>query len=87
MPTSETAILAEHYQKTYELTLEMWRQRNQTFIVLLAVIGAATLLTFSPSQANPLLVLWIAKALGVTENKRSKSSQKAFLLASSRQYF
>ena len=60
-------LLAEHYQKTYELTFELWRQRNQTFLILLGVIGGATLLTFSPAQTEPLLVLWIAKALGVTE--------------------
>ncbi len=23
-------IVAEHYQKTYELTLQMWEQRNAT---------------------------------------------------------
>lgn len=62
-------LLADHYQKTYELTFELWKQRNQTFLILLGVIGGATLLTFSPAQTEPLLVLWIAKALGVTEQQ------------------
>lgn len=74
----EVTILAEHYQKTYELTLEMWKQRNQIFLILLAVIGGATLLTFSPSQTNPLLVLWIAKALGVTEKQQMLDLAKSF---------
>jgi len=62
-------LLADHYQKTYELTFELWKQRNQTFLTLLGVIGGATLLTFSPAQTEPLLVLWLAKGLGVTEKQ------------------
>ena len=27
-------IVAEHYQKTYGLTLQMWEQRNTTFLAL-----------------------------------------------------
>ena len=71
-------ILAEHYQKTYELTFELWKQRNQTFLILLAVIGAATLLTFGSSQTNPLLVRWIAKALGVTGEAAVQELGKSF---------
>jgi hypothetical protein len=71
-------ILAEHYQKTYELTFELWKQRNQTFLILLGVIGAATLLTFSPAQTNPLLALWIAKALGVTGDQNIQDLGRSF---------
>ncbi len=71
-------ILAEHYQKTYELTFELWRQRNQTFLILLAVIGAATLLTFSAAQTNPLLVLWIAKVLEVKDEKGIQELGRSF---------
>jgi hypothetical protein len=60
-------LLADHYQKTYELTFELWKQRNMTFLLLLAVIGAATLLTFGSAQTNPLLIDWIAKVLGISE--------------------
>jgi hypothetical protein len=38
-------VVAEHYQKTYELTLQMWEQRNTTLLYLIAVVGAAALLT------------------------------------------
>ena len=44
-----TELLAEHYQKTYELTLSMWEQRNRTFLVLLGTVGVATILTFNPN--------------------------------------
>jgi hypothetical protein len=62
-------ILADHYQKTSELTVELWKQRNQIFLILLAVIGAGTILTFSPTTTNPLLVRWIAKSLGVADRQ------------------
>jgi hypothetical protein len=31
----------QHYQKTNELTYEMWKQRNWIFLLLLGVIGHA----------------------------------------------
>jgi hypothetical protein len=71
-------ILAEHYQKTYELTYELWKQRNQTFLILLAVIGAATLLTFGATQTNPLLVRWIAKGLDITDKQEIQDLGKSF---------
>jgi hypothetical protein len=73
-----TQILAEHYQKTYELTYELWKQRNQTFLILLAVIGAATLLTFSATQTNPLLVRWIAKVLDVKDKQEIQELAGSF---------
>jgi hypothetical protein len=71
-------LLTDHYQKTYELTYELWKQRNATFLILLAVIGAATLLMFSPAQTNPLLIAWIAKTLGISESARISELQKSF---------
>ena len=49
-----TELWTEHYQKTYELTYELWKQRNVTFLALLGVIGVATLLTFGAAQTNPV---------------------------------
>ena len=74
-------LLTEHYQKTYELTYELWKQRNITFLVLLGLIGAATLLTFAPARTNPLLIAWIAKILGMTESDRIAELQKSFPFA------
>jgi len=73
-----TDIVAEHYQKTYELTLQMWEQRNKTFLLLLAVVGAAALLTFNVSQAQPLLVDVIAKVVGITEATRLRELRQSF---------
>jgi hypothetical protein len=74
-------LLVDHYQKTYELTFELWKQRNVTFLVLLGVIAVATLLTFGPAQTNPLLIAWIAKVLGITEGTRIEQLQKSFPFA------
>ncbi len=63
-------LLIEHYQKTNELTFKLWQQRNNTFIILLGVIGAATLLTFRVPQAEPLLVDIISKLVGITDSAR-----------------
>ena len=71
-------ILAEHYQKTYELTLELWKQRNQTFLTMLGVIAASTILTFSPAASNPLLVRWVAKSFGITDGEGIKQLASSF---------
>jgi hypothetical protein len=46
--------------------------------MLLAVIGAATLLTFSATQTNPLLVRWIAKLLDVTDKQDIQELGRSF---------
>jgi hypothetical protein len=71
-------LLTEHYQKTFELTLEVWNHRNQTFLILLAVVGAATLLTFNASQAQPLLVDVIAKLLSIESAERQQELRTSF---------
>jgi hypothetical protein len=71
-------ITADHYQKTYELTLQMWEQRNTTFLLLLAVVGASAVLTFNVPQAQPILVDIIAKVVGITDNDRLKELRQSF---------
>lgn len=71
-------VLVEHYQKTYELTFEMWKQRNRIFLILLAVISIATLLTFRVPEANSLLVDLIARLLGVSDQKRIEGLRQSF---------
>ena len=63
-------LLAAHYEKTYETTLKVWEQRNRTFLILLAVVGVATLLTFKVSQAQPLIVDLIAKIFAIKDTAR-----------------
>jgi len=76
MNTAE--LVADHYQKTYELTQEMWKERNRAFLVLLAVVGTGTLLTFNVSQTEPLLADLIAKIFSVTDATRRKELGASF---------
>jgi hypothetical protein len=73
-----TELLADHYQKTFELTLTVWEQRNRTFLMLLGVVGAATLLTFNVSQTQPLLVDVISTLLGIDDAARRAELRTSF---------
>lgn len=37
------AALVDHYNRTFDVTLKLWQQRNSTFLVLLLVVGIANL--------------------------------------------
>jgi hypothetical protein len=65
------SILHDHYQKTYELTFELWKQRNRIFLLLLGTVAVAALVTFRLPDANSLLVNWIAEATGTPESEKS----------------
>lgn len=66
----EIELFVEHYEKTYETTLKVWEQRNRTFLILLVVVGVATLITFNVPEAQPLLADLIAKVLAIKESTR-----------------
>lgn len=76
--TDVTAALVEHYQKTFELTYKLWQQRNRTFLLLLAVIAAATLLSFRTPLGDTLLASWIANSAGLTEETEIAALRKSF---------
>ena len=77
----KSELLVSHYQSTYELTYKLWGQRNRTFLILIAVIAVATLLTFSAKDATPLLVDWIAKLLDIDDKDRIEELNKGFPFA------
>src|SRR4029079_6485371 len=66
-----TKALIDHYQKTYELTYSLWQQRNSTFLILIGIVGVATLLTFQGPQAEPLLADAGAKLIHITDPERT----------------
>jgi hypothetical protein len=76
--TDEANLIAEHYQKTFEVTLATWDNRNQTFLILLATVGAATLLTFNAPQAQPLLVDFVSKILSIEDATRKAELRTSF---------
>lgn len=73
-----TDILAEHYQKTFELTLKLWEQRNRTFLILLFVVGIGALLTFKVSQAEPLIVDLVANIFNIQNVERIGDLRASF---------
>ncbi len=74
-------LLIEHYQKTYELTYQLWSQRNRIFLLLLAVAGAAAILTYRPADTYPLLAAWLAKIAGIQDTTLIKELQSTFPFA------
>lgn len=70
-------LLAEHYQKTYEVTYELWRERNRMFPSLAAAIGGGLLLAFKIPAANNLVVGLIAAVLKM-DNAQQTTLQTNF---------
>ena len=71
-------LLVEHYHKTYDLTFSVWESRNQSLLILLAVVGFSTLLTFNVSETQPLLVDIIVKLCGIASDDRINELKKSF---------
>ena len=78
MENKNIQILAEHYQKAFEVAYETWKQRNKLYLWLLMLVSVAVLLTYQAPQANPLLVDWITNLLGITESTRIDEIRNSF---------
>jgi hypothetical protein len=71
-------FVVDHYQKTYELTHEFWKQRNNLFVILVSFLAAWTiLLSLGQPQANSLLIVWFAKTIGETDPSKIKDLQNS----------
>jgi hypothetical protein len=81
MENKNIEILAEHYQKTFEVTYESWKQRSKLYLLLLGLVSVAVLLTYQAPQANPLLVDWLANALNITDTNRVAEIRNGFPFA------
>lgn len=66
-------VLANHYQKTFEVAHEHWKERNKLFVILVLTAGMGLLLLLRVPEANSLLVDAITKFLGVTDAERIKA--------------
>jgi hypothetical protein len=74
-------LLAEHYQKTYELTYRLWQQRNRAFLLLIVVIAGGAVLTYRPTDVKPLLVAWVAKLLEIKDSRSLGDLENSSLFA------
>jgi hypothetical protein len=62
--------ITEHYQKTFEVTDELWKERNRLFVFLAIASGIGLLLLLPLPEVSRLLVDAIAKLLGITDPVR-----------------
>jgi hypothetical protein len=77
--TKEIAeIASDHYQKTFELTYDAWRERNRLFVYLVIITGVGLLLLLRIPEASSLLVDAIVKLLGITDPNRISQLHKNF---------
>ena len=54
-------VLANHYQKTYEVALENWKERNKLFIFLVLTAIVGLLILQRGDTVNELLVKYVQK--------------------------
>jgi Ca2+/Na+ antiporter len=72
-------LLVQHYQDTYQLTYQLWQQRNHLFLILLGIVSLASLLTYAP-ETNSILLSWIGKVVGIADQKALTASVPFALL-------
>jgi len=77
-PTVNVSVLAEHYQKTYEIAYENWKERNRLFVFLVLTAGVGLVLLLRVPTADALLVAAITKFLNITDASTISSLQASF---------
>ena len=71
-------IATNHYQKTFEMTYEVWKERNRLFVYLVLTTGVGLLLLLRVPEVSSLLVDAVAKLLGITDTNRINQLYKDF---------
>ena len=70
MANESAQAITEHYQKTFELTHEMWKERNKLFVYLVLTTGVGLLFLLRVPEFDRLLVETIANILGIKDPER-----------------
>lgn len=63
-------LIAEHYKNTFDRTLQVWRDRNQTFLYLIAVAAITGVLTLQVPDTDTLFLEAIISLLNITDAAR-----------------
>jgi hypothetical protein len=71
-------VLADHYQKTFEVTSENLKERNKLFVFLVLTAGIGLMLLLRVPTADALIVAAIAKFLGITDETAKATLQASF---------
>ena len=70
MAEEQVKAITEHYQKTFELTHEMWKERNRLFVYLVLTTGGGLLFLLRVPEFDRLLVETIASVLKISDSTR-----------------
>ena len=60
-------VLADHYQKTFEVAYEYWKERNRQFVILVLTAVIGLLMIQRGALVNELLVKYIVKYFALTD--------------------
>ena len=60
-------VLANHYQKTFEVAYEYWKERNRQFVILVLTAVIGLLMIQRGALVNELLVKYIVKYFALTD--------------------
>lgn len=71
-------VLANHYQKTYEIALENWKERNKLFLSLVLTAGLGLMILLRVPTIDRLLVDAVAKFLDIADEARKIELYSAF---------
>lgn len=71
-------VFADHYQKTFEVTIENLKERNKLFVFLVLTAGIGLMLLLRVPTADALIVAAIAKFLGITDETAKATLQTSF---------
>lgn len=71
-------VLAEHYQKTFEVAYDYWKERNKLFVILVLTAGFGLMLLLHIPTTDSLLVAAIAKFLNITDQITRTDLQAKF---------
>lgn len=77
-PPVNVNVLADHYQKTFEVAFEVWKERNKLFVYLVVIAGLGLTLLLRVPTADDLIVDAIAKFLDITDPARKATLQNGF---------
>lgn len=71
-------VLATHYQKTFEVAFEVWKERNKLFVYLVITASLGLMLLLRVPTADDLIVDAIAKFLDISDPVRKAELQNGF---------
>lgn len=71
-------VLANHYQKTFEVAFEVWKERNKLFVYLVITASLGLMLLLRVPTADDLIVDAIAKFLDITDATRKADLRNGF---------